>query len=128
MEFAILGRTGLKASVVGLGCGGPSRIGQNQGISEADSVRVVREALGAGINIVDTAEAYRTEALVGKALCEARREEVIVSTKKSTWGDVPLFKAAIVQSLEASLKNLRTDYVDIYHLHAVLPKDYAAVR
>ncbi len=128
MEYTTLGRTGLKASVVGLGCGGPSRIGQTQKKNEADSVRVVREALSAGINIIDTAEAYGTEAIVGKALREVRRDEVIVSTKKSTWGDGALSRAAVAEGLETSLKRLGTDYVDIYHLHAVLPKDYAFVR
>ena len=128
MEYTTLGRTGLEASVVGLGCGGPSRIGQKQNRSEADSVHVVREALAAGINILDTAEAYRTEALVGKALREVRREEVIVSTKKIAWGDADLSEAAITQSLEASLKRLGTDYIDIYHMHAVLPDAYPAVR
>ncbi|MDK1021740.1 MAG: aldo/keto reductase [Candidatus Hydrogenedentes bacterium] len=128
MKYTTLGRTGLKVSVVGLGCGGPSRIGQSQKRSEADSLRVVREALGAGINVIDSAEAYGTEAIVGKALREVRREEVIVSTKKSAWGDAALSRAAITQSLEASLKRLGTDYIDIYHVHAVLPKDYPLVR
>ncbi len=128
MDYRTLGRTGLKASVAGLGCGGPSRIGQSQSNSEADSIRVVREALGAGINLIDSAEAYGTETIVGKALGEVRREDVIVSTKKSTWGDAALSRAAIAQGLEASLKRLGTDYVDIYHLHAVLPDAYPAVR
>lgn len=128
MKYTTLGRTGLKASVVGLGCGGPSRIGQKQDKSEADSIRVVREALDAGINILDTAEAYGTESIVGKALRDVRREDVIVSTKKSTWGDASLSRAAIAQSLEASLKRLGTDYIDIYHVHAVLPKIYPLVR
>ena len=99
MKYTTLGRTGLKASIVGLGCGGPSRIGQKQDKSEADSIRVVREALDAGINILDTAEAYGTESIVGKALRDVRREDVIVSTKKSTWGDASLSRAAIAQSL-----------------------------
>ncbi len=128
MKYTTLGRTGLKVSVAGLGCGGPSRIGQTQKKSEADSLRVVREALGAGINVIDSAEAYGTEAIVGKALRDARREEVIVSTKKSAWGDGALSRAAIAKSLEASLKRLGTDYIDIYHVHAVLPDAYPFVR
>lgn len=128
MEYKILGRTGLEVSVVGLGCGGPSRIGQKQNKSEAESIRVVREALDAGINIVDTAESYGTEALVGKALSEVRRGDVIISTKKSTWGDATLTEAAINQCVDASLERLRTDYIDIYHLHAVLPDVYSSVR
>jgi aryl-alcohol dehydrogenase-like predicted oxidoreductase len=128
VDYKTLGRTGLRASVVGLGCGGPSKLGTKQDKSEADSIRVVREALGAGINILDAAESYGTEALVGKALRETRREDVILSTKKTAWGDASLSKEAIAESLEASLKRLGTDYIDIYHLHAVLPDRYPTVR
>ena len=48
MEYVTLGRTGLRASVMGLGCGGPSRIGQRTGKSEAEQVSVIRQALDAG--------------------------------------------------------------------------------
>ncbi len=56
MEYTTLGKTGLKVSVVGLGCGGFSRIGQRAGKSEAESVSLVREALDMGINFLDTAD------------------------------------------------------------------------
>jgi aryl-alcohol dehydrogenase-like predicted oxidoreductase len=129
VDYTTLGRTGLKVSVVGLGCGGPSKIGQRQNKSEADSVRVVRSALDAGINIIDTAEVYGTEPLIGKALREVSREDVIIATKKMTPRDnAPLSKEAITQSLEASLQRLGTDYVDIYNLHSVLPTTYPTMR
>ena len=50
MEYTILGRTGLKVSVMGLGCGGPSRIGQRTGRSIDDSVAIIKQALNSGIN------------------------------------------------------------------------------
>ena len=68
MHTTTLGRTGLKVSVAGLGCGGNSRIGMGAGLSEAESVALVRQALDLGVNLIDTAAAYGTEGLVGKAI------------------------------------------------------------
>jgi len=129
MDYRVLGRTGLLASVMGLGCGGPSRLGRRWEQSEAESVRVVREALDAGVNFIDTAESYRTESIVGEALRDVSRDDVILSTKKSTWADHwPVTAEQVVESLEGSLANLGTDWVDIYHLHAVAPQYYRRVR
>ena len=86
MDYVTLGRTGLKASVMGLGAGGPSRIGKGTGKATEESVAVVRHALDNGINIIDTAEFYRTEKIVGEAIKGYDRESIILSTKKSTWG------------------------------------------
>ncbi len=129
MDYTVLGRTGLTVSVMGLGCGGPSRLGQSTGSSEAESVRLVRAALDCGVNILDTAESYRTEAIIGKALRDVRREDVIISTKKSPWADHKPVRAEDIRAgLEASLSRLRTDYVDIYHLHGVGPRLYPRAR
>lgn len=122
MEYTTLGRTGLKVSVMGLGCGGPSRIGQSTGNSEEESIAIVKHALKAGINFIDTAEVYRTEIIVGKAIKDFDRETLVLSTKKSTWGN-PKPKD-VLKSFERSLKNLDTDYIDIYHLHGVVLSDY----
>jgi L-galactose dehydrogenase len=70
MEYTILRRRGLKVSIAGLGCGGASRLGQATGHSEQESIAVVRLALELDINQFDTAEAYGTEVIVGKALAE----------------------------------------------------------
>lgn len=59
MTYTTLGRTGLTVSVAGLGCGGFSRLGQGHGSSVAHSIDVVRAALDAGVNFIDTAEHYR---------------------------------------------------------------------
>ncbi len=82
MEQVTLGRTGLRVGVMGLGAGGHSRLGQSQGKSEADSIAVVRRALELGANLIDTAEAYGTEPIVGKALAEVPRDAYVLSTKK----------------------------------------------
>ena len=125
MEYVTLGRTGLKASVMGLGAGGPSRIGKGTGKTTEESIAVIRHALDNGINIIDTAEFYRTEKIVGEAIKGYDRESIILSTKKSTWGKFS--PETIEKSFNKSLQNLDTDYIDIYHLHAVLPEDYARI-
>ena len=122
MKYTTLGRTGLKVSVMGMGCGGPSRVGQNTGNSEDESIRIVKYALNSGINFIDTAEVYKTENIVGKAIKGFNREDLVISTKKSTWGT--LKPKDVIKSLERSLNNLGTDYIDIYHLHGVILQDY----
>jgi aryl-alcohol dehydrogenase-like predicted oxidoreductase len=122
MQYITLGRTGLKTSVVGLGAGGFSRIGQSSGKSVDDSIEIVLKALDLGINFFDTAEFYKTEKIIGKAIEGKNRESIILSTKKSTWRDTS--QSNVKKSLEKSLKNLGTEYVDIYHLHGVILDDY----
>jgi L-galactose dehydrogenase len=125
MDYTNLGRTGLKVSVMGVGCGGPSKIGKATGKSTEESVAVIRHALDHGVNIVDTSEHYRTESIVGEAIKGYDRESLILSTKKSVWRS--LAPESIEKSFNKSLKSLGTDYVDLYHLHAVLPEDYHKV-
>jgi L-galactose dehydrogenase len=122
MDYTDLGRTGLKVSVMGLGCGGPSRVGKSTGKSTKESITLIQYALDNDINIIDTAELYRTEKLVGDALKGRDRESIILSTKKSVFGK--LSSEEVEKGLNKSLKALGTDYIDIYHLHAVLPEDY----
>ena len=81
MDYVTFGRTGLKVSVAGLGCGGNSRLGQQQGKSEEESVAIVRKAMDSGVNLLDTAAAYRTEGIVGKAIQAVPRDKVVVATK-----------------------------------------------
>ena len=125
MEYITLGRTGLRVSVSGLGCGGFSRLGLGTGKSEAEAVALVREALGLGINLLDTAALYGTEAVVGKAIKSVPRDKVIIATK--AW--IPRREGQraaehAVASLDNSLRQLDTDYVDIFQLHGVSPKAY----
>lgn len=128
MEYRILGRTGLKVSVIGLGGGGPSRLGQRDHVnSEAQSADILRMGLDAGINFIDTAEAYGTEHIVGQALKGRDRASVIISTKKST-GKNAISAAELREGLEQNLSRLGTDYIDVYHLHGVAPENYAHCR
>src|ERR1044071_6901523 len=123
MDYTTLGRTGLKVSVAGLGCGGPSRLGMRSGGGgEANAIAIIREAIDLGVNFIDTAENYRTEGVVGKAIAGIPRDRVVISTKKTLPAreDYNLEKE-FQRGVEQSLKLLGTDYIDIYHLHGVEP-------
>jgi aryl-alcohol dehydrogenase-like predicted oxidoreductase len=125
VEYSTLGRSGIKVSVAGLGCGGPSRLGQGTNKSEKESISLVRQALDMGINFLDTAAVYDTESIVGSAIRDIPRDRVVISTKKhppSPHGADPAEQ--LRKGLEQSLRRLRTDYVDIYHLHGIAPEQY----
>jgi len=126
MDYVTFGRTGLRVSVMGLGCGGPSRLGQSTAKSEADSIAIIRHAVEAGVNFIDTAEAYHTEGLVGKALNGVARDQVVISTKKSYRKEIS--PALLRTGVETSLQQLQTDYIDIYNLHGVAAADYPMLR
>ncbi len=126
MEFSTLGRTGLKVSVAGLGCGGPSRLGLRDKKSEKECIALVRRALELGVNFLDTAEVYGTEEIVGKAISRWPRDSLVLSTKKTfPLAGVRDPVGELRKSLEQSLRRLKTDYIDIYHLHGVEPEHYA---
>jgi len=112
MKKRILGRTGLEVSVVGLG-GIPL-----QGIDPAAAARVVEEALSAGIDFVDTARGYTdSEEKIGRAL-EGRRDAVAIASKAMSRS-----AGGMRRELEESLRDLRTDRIDLYQLHAVSSGD-----
>src|SRR5262245_157807 len=119
MQYTTLGRTGLKVSVAGLGCGGNSRIGLGTGLSETQSIALVREALDLGVNFLDTANAYATEGVVGKAIKGRPRDSVVISTKSHASS-----ASAVLANLENSLRQLATDHVDVFHLHGLGPGAY----
>src|SRR5437016_5667089 len=129
MQYTTLGKTGLKVSVAGLGCGGNSQVGLGTGLTTAQSIALVREAIDLGVTFIDTAEAYGTEHIVGGAIAGLDRGSVVVSTKcRISEGGAPRTGAQAVASLEASLRKLRTDYVDVFLLHGVPPSAYDRVR
>jgi 1-deoxyxylulose-5-phosphate synthase len=129
MEFVRLGSSGLKVSRLALGCmsfGSREREAFRWTLSEEDARPFFRKALDAGINLFDTADAYSrgaSELIVGKLLKEmARREEIIIATKVfATMGPHPndrgLSRKHIMSSIDASLKRLQTDHVDLYQIH-----------
>jgi aryl-alcohol dehydrogenase-like predicted oxidoreductase len=125
MDYVTLGASGLRVSVLGLGGGGHSRLGQRTGAAEDESVTLVRRALALGVTFIDTAEGYGTESIIGTALRDVHRQDVVLSTKKSMRAEGRLITAAeLTRGLDASLKRLGTDYVDIYHLHGVHTDQY----
>ena len=148
MIYGELGRTGLKPSVLGIGAGGPSRLGLTYGRSRKSAQALLRAALERGVNFFDTAPAYGTEDIVGSALRDCRAK-VILSTK-ATLGPYfgPLDGSRFASKLSArigedtsfvlsgpalesrantSLDRLKTDYIDIFHLHTVMPGQCGAV-
>ncbi len=118
MEYNTLGRTGLNVSRVGFGGGG---IGEVWGATTRDeAVRAVHRALDLGINYFDVAPAYgdgKAEEALGIAL-EGRSEEVIIGTKvRVPADDLANATAAVQRSMETSLRLLKRDSVDIFHVH-----------
>ena len=119
MEYRRLGKSGLKVSEVGLG-------GNNFGwwADEPTSFAVINHALDIGVNFVDTADVYdrgHSEEFVGKAV-KGKRSQVIIATKfGGSMGDSPNERGGsryyIMKAVDASLRRLQTDYIDLYQMH-----------
>ena len=123
-----LGKTGLHATLLGLGSGGFSRLGTGQNKGEDNAQQVVRAALDAGVTLIDTAEGYDTETAIGNVIQHVERTRFTLSTKLTYKKDQRLKTPAEVRaSLEASLRRLHTDYVDIYHVHGARLDDYPTI-
>ncbi len=129
MEYTTLGKTGLKVSVAGLGCGGFSRLGLKAGKSEDEAAGLIHQAVDLGINFIDTAPSYGTEGVVGKALKSIPRDSVVVATKAFVHRDNEWWTPErVVASLDKSLKLMGTDYVDVFNLHGVYEFEYKHAR
>jgi aryl-alcohol dehydrogenase-like predicted oxidoreductase len=121
MHMRTLGGTGIKVSPY---CLGAMMFGAWGNTDHADSVRIIHAALDAGINFVDTADVYsagESEEIVGEALA-GRRDQVVLATKANgSMGADPNMSGNsrrwIVREVEASLRRLRTDYIDLYQIH-----------
>jgi L-galactose dehydrogenase len=120
----------LKISVAGLGCGGPSRLGlRNDSDSANNAVALIKQAIDLGVNFLDTAQTYGTEPIVGKAIAGIPRDRLVISTKKTLPAENHADpEGEIVRGLEQSLQLIGTDYIDVYHLHGIEPKDYAFAK
>jgi 1-deoxyxylulose-5-phosphate synthase len=128
MEYTRFGSTGMKVSKICLGC---MSYGDPKGrwpwsLPEEDSRPFIKRALELGINFFDTADVYssgKSEEILGRALHDfAERDEVVVATKvHGVMGPGPndggLSRKHILSSIDASLKRLRMDYVDLYQIH-----------
>lgn len=129
MDYVKLGRTGLDVSRLCLGCmsyGAPERGSHPWSMNEEASRPFIRKALDLGFNFFDTANVYSdgsSEEIVGRALKDfARREEVVIATKvfnrmHAGPNGAGLSRKAIMTEIDASLRRLGTDYVDLYQIH-----------
>ncbi len=120
MQYRNLGRTGIKVSPYALGAlMFATQVGNPD---PGDSVRIIRKALDAGINLVDTADAYGdSEEVVGRAL-KGRRDSVVLTTKVGRpMGAGPNQQGAsrrwIITAVENSLRRLQTGHIDVYQIH-----------
>jgi aryl-alcohol dehydrogenase-like predicted oxidoreductase len=119
MDLRKLGNSGLKVSAIGLGANTFGRT-----VDGDEAIAVIRRALDSGINFIDTADIYsfgRSEELIGQAIA-GRRPEVILATKCGmAMSDDPyqrgLSRRWIMRAMDASLRRLGTDYVDLYQAH-----------
>lgn len=127
MKHRKLGKTGLEVSSLGLGCMGLS-FGYGPATDKQQGINLIREAYEQGITFFDTAECYgpfTNEELVGEALAPFRKEVVVATKFGFEDGDsrkgLNSSPARIRQVVEASLKRLRTDVIDLFYQHRVDP-------
>jgi aryl-alcohol dehydrogenase-like predicted oxidoreductase len=128
MEYRQLGRSGLKVPVLSLGTGTFGGVGDmfaKWGATDVqEATRLVDICLDAGLNFFDTADVYSrgaSEEILGQAI-KGRRDQVLVSSKATfTMGNTPNDKGSsrhhLTRALEASLRRLGTDYIDLYFMH-----------
>jgi aryl-alcohol dehydrogenase-like predicted oxidoreductase len=128
MEYRSLGHSGLKVPVLSFGTGtfgGGNAFFRAWGETDvAEAKRLVGICLDAGVNLFDTADIYSdglSEEILGKAI-EGKRDDVLISTKTTFRlgkgpNDVGSSRYHILRACDASLRRLRTDYIDIYHMH-----------
>ena len=129
MEYTKLGRTGLDVSRICLGCmsyGGGNRGNHAWSLGEEESRPFIKRALEAGINFFDTANRYSlgsSEEILGRAIKDfARRDEIVIATKvygrmRPGPNGAGLSRKAIMAEIDASLRRLGTDYIDLYQIH-----------
>jgi aryl-alcohol dehydrogenase-like predicted oxidoreductase len=121
MKYRTLGRTGIRVSPY---CLGAMMFGRMGNPDHDESIRMIHKALDAGINFIDTADAYslgESEEIVGKAL-EGRRDDIVLASKAHLpMSDDPNHRGNsrrwIISEIENSLRRLRTDHLDLYQIH-----------
>ncbi|MCA1740796.1 MAG: aldo/keto reductase, partial [Actinobacteria bacterium] len=126
MNYRTLGRTGVCVSPL---CLGAMMFGTWGNQDHDNSVKIIHRALDADINFIDTADVYsrgESEEIVGKALADGQRDNVILATKvHGPMSDDPNQRGNsrrwIIREVEASLKRLQTDWIDLYQIHRPSP-------
>jgi aryl-alcohol dehydrogenase-like predicted oxidoreductase len=129
MEFRHLGNSGLQVPIL---CFGTGTFGAGNEFFRAwgetdvkEATRLIEVCLEAGVNFFDTANVYsqgRSEEILGEAIRQAPRESILISTKATfPFGDGPNNMGSsrhhLIRQIEGSLKRLKTDYIDVYHMH-----------
>ena len=132
MDYRSLGRTGIQVSPL---CLGAMMFGAWGEPDHDASIKVIHRAMDAGINFIDTADVYsqgESEVIVGKALADGKRDDVVLATKFHGQMGVPVdapmgtrgdpnqtgnSRRWIVQEVENSLRRLQTDWIDLYQVH-----------
>ena len=122
MKHRPLGRTGVSVSKF---CLGAMMFGDWGNKDHDESIRIIHRALDSGINFIDTADVYsqgESEEIVGKALADGRRDDIILATKfHGAMGDDPNRQGSsrrwIIREIEDSLRRLGTDWIDLYQVH-----------
>lgn len=125
MQYRTLGRTGIKVSPY---CLGTMMFGSMARTTHEDSIRIIHKAIDSGINFIDSADVYsrgESEEIVGKSL-KGRRADIVLATKGHfPMGDDPNHQGNsrrwLVRAVEASLRRLQTDHIDLYQIHRPSP-------
>ncbi len=128
MEYRLLGRSGLKISALTMGTmtiGGKGTFAKVGKVGLDDARRLVDMCLDAGVNFIDTADIYSdgaSEEIIGEILSDGRRDKTLIATKaRFPMEEGPngggLSRHYLIRACEASLKRLRTDYIDLYQVH-----------
>jgi len=125
MQYRTLGRTGIKVSPY---CLGTMMFGSMANSDHEESIRIIHKAIDSGINFVDSADVYsrgESEEIVGKAL-KGRRADIVLATKAHfPMGDDPNHQGNsrrwLIRAVEASLRRLQTDHIDIFQIHRPSP-------
>src|SRR5450755_3535321 len=122
MDYKSLGRTGMQVSPL---CLGAMMFGAWGERDHDTSIKIIHTALDAGINFIDTADIYsqgEAEVIVGKALADRRRDDIVLATK--VWGKMGedtnqggTSRRWIIHEVENSLRRLNTDWIDLYQIH-----------
>jgi len=133
MQYRELGKTGFKASLLGMGCMRLPYIDDDdmtKGVNRERAYEMIRYAVDKGVNYFDTAQGYHSkdsEAVLGEALeYEGMREKVWITTKHPFWG--PCEPDQIRRNVEATLKKLRTDYIDTLLMHGIGPGNWENIK
>ena len=129
MKYRMLGRTGLSVSLVSLGSGGPSQLGQNTGVPESEMHKLLYTSLDMGINLIDTAAGYgKSEEILGRALKPVDRNRYYIATKTRPVTENRILTASeLVHQVETSLKRLQLETIDIFQFHGVQRNEYDGV-